>query len=775
MIAAVDEFRYAAFISYRHVDPDRRWAVWLHRALERYRVPRATRREVSAPARIGRVFRDEDEVSASSDLTTEIEAALRASRWLIVVCSPRVPSSRWVNREIVRFRELGRGDRILALLIEGEPDAAFPPSLREIRDAVAGPARPDGGQEDIEPLAADVRESRLGSRGHARTTAKLRIVSAILGCRFDDLRRRHQQRQHRRVAALALAGLVLAVVFGVLAVIALTQRDRAREAERRAVIQSLVARAREALTRDPWEAAVLLREIPDSSHSGSVLQTSIELLSKPMPRHVVRDGEIEQAVAFAPDGRSFLTASARGVHFRDLASGAELRALAGTDAAFSHGGSRVAIAAPDFGLRVVDTTGASPDVIVAAKAGEVSHVSHVAFSPDDTRILGIGRGRTARVWNADGSGDPLILDAGGADIQKAEFSPNGKFVAMGCGYCIRLWELGVPKPIVFPEATPAAFSPDGNELLILEGDRIKTVPVHAGGAARVLGVHADACAGAWSPDGKAIVTCGASGTVRLWHVGTADPVELPWRSPSPSGLRRVDVVAFSPQSDRVAAGSWNGVVHVWDLAKPDEPLVLKGHDGIINAICFSPGGAELATAAWDYTARIWDLRAVRALEGSPAPASRPQRLPPDVSHVVADAEHHTIRIAGLANFPEPVTLRWRPGGGGSFGRAGLSPDGTRVTAEFTNLTVLLWDLRDLAEPIVLRDTSTEVCAPEFAAFSPDGRTLFGFNDISWSIDWPRNRRALWKRTRPLPPEERRAILTFDPIEPDPILTSPEDR
>jgi len=38
-----DSFRYAAFISYRHVQPDRTWAEWLHTALETYRVPRNLR------------------------------------------------------------------------------------------------------------------------------------------------------------------------------------------------------------------------------------------------------------------------------------------------------------------------------------------------------------------------------------------------------------------------------------------------------------------------------------------------------------------------------------------------------------------------------------------------------------------------------------------------------------------------------------------------------------------------------------------------------------
>src|SRR3954464_14319518 len=95
-----DAFRYAAFISYRHVEPDRQWAQWLHSALETYRVPKRLAQERGLPRRVGRVVRDEEELPASSDLNNEIERALEQSRYLIVVCSPRTPESRWVNREV---------------------------------------------------------------------------------------------------------------------------------------------------------------------------------------------------------------------------------------------------------------------------------------------------------------------------------------------------------------------------------------------------------------------------------------------------------------------------------------------------------------------------------------------------------------------------------------------------------------------------------------------------------------------------------------------------
>ena len=80
-------FRYRAFISYSHAD--RRWGHWLHRTLEGYRVPRKlvgmAGAEGPVPARLTPVFRDLDDLPAGSDLTEEVQAALRDIGALAVV------------------------------------------------------------------------------------------------------------------------------------------------------------------------------------------------------------------------------------------------------------------------------------------------------------------------------------------------------------------------------------------------------------------------------------------------------------------------------------------------------------------------------------------------------------------------------------------------------------------------------------------------------------------------------------------------------------------
>jgi hypothetical protein len=212
-------FLYDAFISYRHVARDRKWAEWLIDALERYRIPKSLQDEKGLPPRLKKIFRDEDEVPASADLNDQIKDALKASRFLIVVCSPYTPRSQWVAREIEIFTELGRRDRTLALLTEGEPGDSFPAAMLEHDYQIVSA---DGSVQSIkeprEPLAADVRPRPRTSMRMVKRLAVLRLVACIIGVNFDDLRQRDRQRTLRRLLLQGALAAAWVAVFGTLGV-----------------------------------------------------------------------------------------------------------------------------------------------------------------------------------------------------------------------------------------------------------------------------------------------------------------------------------------------------------------------------------------------------------------------------------------------------------------------------------------------------------------------------------------------------------------------------
>ncbi len=198
--------KYSAFISYKHGDLDTFAAENLHKAIETFKVPKNIRKKTGRN-KIERVFRDKDELPISSNLADNISNALQNSEYLIVVCSPRTPESYWVQKEIETFIDMHDRDHVLAVLIEGEPEEAFP---EQLRFAEQEHKMPDGTvtveRIPVEPLAADIRSKDKQELKKKLKTEILRIMAPLLGCGYDDLRQRHRERKLRRTIGVC-AGL----------------------------------------------------------------------------------------------------------------------------------------------------------------------------------------------------------------------------------------------------------------------------------------------------------------------------------------------------------------------------------------------------------------------------------------------------------------------------------------------------------------------------------------------------------------------------------------
>jgi tetratricopeptide (TPR) repeat protein len=196
------EPRYWAFISYSHAD--QKAVARLHRLLESYRLPQNVAQELGLSSRrLFPFFRDRAELSASSDLTDSVRAALEQSRFMIIVCSANSAASRWVNAEVELFLEMGRRDRIVCCVLD---------DVRNMPAALLG----------MEPLAAHIVEDGW-------TDAKLKIISALLNCRFDDLKRRDIQSAHRKMTQIAAAATLGAAVMTGLAAYAFMARTEAEK------------------------------------------------------------------------------------------------------------------------------------------------------------------------------------------------------------------------------------------------------------------------------------------------------------------------------------------------------------------------------------------------------------------------------------------------------------------------------------------------------------------------------------------------------------------
>lgn len=189
-------YEYFAFISYKR--EDEKWAKWLQKKLESYSLPTAIRKEnPELPNKIRPVFRDQSELSGGN-LKAEIEKGLNASKFLIVICSPRSAQSPWVSKEVQHFIDEGREEYIIPFIIGGTPNASntedecFPEGLRQLR-----------GEKEI--LGININEM-------GRDAAAIKVIARMFDVRFDALWQRHEKEKRDKRIWIGICAIILIVL-----------------------------------------------------------------------------------------------------------------------------------------------------------------------------------------------------------------------------------------------------------------------------------------------------------------------------------------------------------------------------------------------------------------------------------------------------------------------------------------------------------------------------------------------------------------------------------
>ena len=193
-----EQKHYIAFISYSTTDE--KWAKWLWQKLEYYAVPSNLRQEhPELPKHLRPVFWYKQDLSGTG-LENALHKELDASGYLIVICSPSSAKSDWVNKEVLRFVELGRQDKIIPLIVAGSPNArnaseeCFPPALRNL-------------PKEQELRGIDLR------RKEGKQHALVDVIATLLGVRFNDLWQRHK-RHRKKIIKLITSILLLIFLSG---------------------------------------------------------------------------------------------------------------------------------------------------------------------------------------------------------------------------------------------------------------------------------------------------------------------------------------------------------------------------------------------------------------------------------------------------------------------------------------------------------------------------------------------------------------------------------
>ena len=234
------KYKYDAFISYRHIEPDLTIAKILHEMIEKFNIPKHLRTVSNDENSINdkhifRVFRDREELS-TKDLSTMIEEAIANSKNLIVICSKRTSLSPWCRKEVQLFKKIHGVNNIIPVLIEGEPDEAFIDELKNLKVTFINSENVEE-EKNIELLAADIRPDEVKSpsfKGYEileyskdpklneltkksldilKKSEIYRIVASMLNVNYGDLKLRHQERYLKRIIYTSIAASIAMLIF----------------------------------------------------------------------------------------------------------------------------------------------------------------------------------------------------------------------------------------------------------------------------------------------------------------------------------------------------------------------------------------------------------------------------------------------------------------------------------------------------------------------------------------------------------------------------------
>lgn len=172
-------YKYDAFISYRHVSPDKEIAEKLQKKLENYKPPKALRNMKKSGG--WRIFRDETELPTSSNLSNDIQAALEESQYLIVICSKTTKDSRWCLEEIEYFKKLHNGNNanIITLVADGNPEDVFPSSLCNELIPVYSMWKGYLEQDNVKEFLDGYKRLDMHTSGHADRNAIKMVIDTV--------------------------------------------------------------------------------------------------------------------------------------------------------------------------------------------------------------------------------------------------------------------------------------------------------------------------------------------------------------------------------------------------------------------------------------------------------------------------------------------------------------------------------------------------------------------------------------------------------------------
>jgi WD40 repeat protein len=280
------------------------------------------------------------------------------------------------------------------------------------------------------------------------------------------------------------------------------------------------------------------------------------------------------------------------------------------------------------------------------------------------------------------------------------------------------------RPVNPAVISSVAFDPTGSTIAAAGGHAVSLIDSRTGrGIAQISASSGSVSCVRFSPDGKWLAAAGGlpgrSGEVRLWRVPvSASSLALVLTGPSDV----VQSIAFSPDSRRLAAASYDHDVTVWDVtAKNPKPKSLRDHTDSVYAVVFSPDGRLIASAGGDRTVKVWSAATGKRLFTLSESTAEAYALAfrPDGGQIAAGGADKQLRTWNVTVSGGKL-VKSAFAHNGAILAVAYSRDGLSIVTAGEDNAVKRWDSSTLVEKKVYPKLPDW---PQGIALSPDGKLL----------------------------------------------------
>ena len=340
-------------------------------------------------------------------------------------------------------------------------------------------------------------------------------------------------------------------------------------------------------------------------------------------------------------------------------------------------------------------------------------ITAMQFSPNGNQLA---LGSTIGIWLYDIKiGKELHLFPGPCGL--LAFSRDGRYLVNGgskwySGGEFQIWDTTtfrkVPLTKIPPKSVALRFAEDGKTLVSIESGKynksgidsistinldtkqvdVKDVKKQFGSPLEYPKVYA------LTHDKFAIG--GKNGLIKLWDIISGKKVSTLDGHAEIIGMENyVTAVAFSPDGTRLASGSRDKNVLLWDTTTGNQLFTLQKHKGETNVLAFSADGKMLATGNSDTTVQLWDATTGESLAAFTTHTSAITALAfsPDSSILATASSDDTIRLWDIeTREPLPTHIT---GHTARVHTAAFSKDNSILTSIADNGTLTFWDLKTL--------------------------------------------------------------------------------